>query len=242
MTKFQHRPSMNILLGDSRMILLEEDKIKLQTNLDYFNFAYGGGSLEEIIETFWYADSLTKLSSVYIGMNFHLFNGYHRVNEVSKIRQYSDNSLLYLIDRVVFKAATLCLAEQLGLYKTEIERPDMTEDQFWDYQLYTTALGQFERYKYPESNYHELQNIVKYCDSNKIEIKFVIFPEHIDLLKQYSAIGLEKEYLQFKNDISILAPTSDFSSEIEIITKRSNFTDPYHFTSDISQYLIDDIW
>ncbi|MFH2036261.1 MAG: hypothetical protein ABIJ45_07660 [Candidatus Zixiibacteriota bacterium] len=242
MIQYRQKPTENILLGDSRMILLQSDQIKNQTDLDYYNFAYGGGSLEEIIETFWYADSVAKLSSVYIGMNFHLFNAYHQVNEVAKIRNYLDNPFLYLVDRVVIKAGLLCVLDQLGVYKPEIEKPDMTEDQFWDFQLNTTAVGQFERYKYPDSNYLKLKEIVNYCQVNEIDVRFIIFPEHVDLMHKYFQLGLEDEFLKFKTDIMTLAPTYDYDVESILTKTRSNFSDPYHFSDEISHYLIDDIW
>src|SRR5580692_5668694 len=55
MNQYDRHPVSSILLGDSRMDAMPTDKLTRVTNREYFNFAFGGGSLNEIIDTFWFA-------------------------------------------------------------------------------------------------------------------------------------------------------------------------------------------
>jgi hypothetical protein len=242
MIQYNQNPTANILLGDSRMILIDAEYITDKTAGDYYNFAYGGGSLTEMIETFWFADSIIDLKSVYIGINFHLFNKYHTVNEVEKIKAYFENPFLYLIDKVVIKAGALCVADYILGIKTMIEKPPMTEEQFWQYQLEHSAYEQFKHYGYPDENYRKLEEITVYCEKNNIELSFIIFPEHMDLINRYYELGLKKQFFKFKDDIARLGRTYDFDFENEMTLKRENFTDPYHFTESVSRQLINEIW
>ncbi|MFO7671470.1 MAG: hypothetical protein R6W31_17560, partial [Bacteroidales bacterium] len=62
---FEHNPRRNILLGDSR-------SNSLYYTLDpskWANMTYGGGSLKEMIQTFWWVVEKQELDTVLIGIN-----------------------------------------------------------------------------------------------------------------------------------------------------------------------------
>src|SRR5690606_10470419 len=73
MERFHDAPTGNIILGDSR-------SNGLYARLDHkrwSNLAYGGSSLQEIIETFWWATKEVKMDTVIIGINLNLYNRYN---------------------------------------------------------------------------------------------------------------------------------------------------------------------
>jgi len=242
MNAYRRQPTDNILLGDSRMLLLDADSISARTGETYYNFAYGGGSLDEVIETFWFADSIVSLKHVYIGLNFSMFNGYHTVNRTHQVRKVFANPLLYLIDKVMIKAGAMLVAQALFDAEYEIERPEMTPKQFWEYQVAVTARNQFERYTYPDDYYQRLSEIVSYCNDRGITVNIIIFPEHMDLINRYFELGLKEEYDRFKQDIHRLVKTHDFNYGNPITENCADFTDPYHFTTDVGLQLVDEIW
>src|SRR5688500_8467306 len=53
--EFIRCPLPNIILGDSRTDFLGTDKIEQITGEKWANLAYGGATMPEIIQTFWYA-------------------------------------------------------------------------------------------------------------------------------------------------------------------------------------------
>src|SRR5258707_577227 len=60
MPAFAQRPTSQILLGDSRMGALKSERVKELTGTDYFNLAYGGATIREIVESFWFASRQTS--------------------------------------------------------------------------------------------------------------------------------------------------------------------------------------
>jgi len=79
MPAFARHPASNLLLGDSRMDALKSERVKELTGTDYFNLAYGGATIREIIESFWFASRHASVSRVYIGINFQSL---HRLRAV----------------------------------------------------------------------------------------------------------------------------------------------------------------
>src|SRR5690349_16490940 len=95
MNEFARQPSSRILLGDSRMLGIRAEKLREMTGKDFFNFAYGGSSLNEMIDTFWYANEHTKLHDVYIGLNLNVYNDYNYTERTATFNTISRNPALY---------------------------------------------------------------------------------------------------------------------------------------------------
>src|SRR5438270_206883 len=72
MNEFDRHPEASILLGDSRMDAMPADKVTGVTNRKYFNFGFGGASVKEMTDAFWFAANRTRLSDVYIGLNLNV--------------------------------------------------------------------------------------------------------------------------------------------------------------------------
>src|SRR5436190_1512565 len=91
MPDYRRNPRRNVLLGDSRMNGIAIEEIRKFTGEEYYNFAYGGGTLKEMIRTFWFADSLTNLHVVYMGMNFNLYNALEKNDRTQDYRNIVRN-------------------------------------------------------------------------------------------------------------------------------------------------------
>jgi len=91
-----------IILGDSRAGKIRTENLKEVKNIDVYNFAYEGGSLIEIIETFWIANKIQELDEVYIGMNFNLYNDFERRDRVEQAESIMKNIFTYSFSKIVF--------------------------------------------------------------------------------------------------------------------------------------------
>ena len=92
------KPSQ-IILGDSRMANLNADYIEQLTGEHYTNLAFGGATLNESIEQFWFATQNTQLRRVVIGMDYYtlnncLYSSERMQNVIDKVR----NPFLFLAD------------------------------------------------------------------------------------------------------------------------------------------------
>ncbi|MEL6850210.1 MAG: hypothetical protein AAFP92_16935, partial [Bacteroidota bacterium] len=88
--QYRQQPKPNILLGDSRMEALTEEQVREVSGKDYFNFAYGGGTVPEMIQTFWFASQQTQLKKVVMGLNFGRYNAFVKENRCQEAQNLLD--------------------------------------------------------------------------------------------------------------------------------------------------------
>ena len=72
--EYRRQPSPYLVLGDSRSRALRD---KLFHELDFgemYNFAYGGGTLPEMVSSFWYAAERQQLKGVVLGVPLRIFH------------------------------------------------------------------------------------------------------------------------------------------------------------------------
>lgn len=234
--EFVNDPTDIIILGDSRANKLNSDLFERLTEENTLNLAYGGGTLPEIVETFWILTKTHKLKQVYIGINFELFNslnGRSRVNEANRIRE---SLASYLTSKYSIKSTFLILKSLLTSKKIEIEKPPFNKEEFWRYQLNTTIPNFYKDYKYPIQFYTHLKEISDYCKQNTIDLIFFIPPTHTELQDKIRYFNLEKENEKFISDLRSLKTTLyDFNFANNLTRNKNNFTDPFHFNDSIAK-------
>lgn len=239
---FKRNPSPHILLGDSRMHNLDAEKIEIFSGLSFYNLAYGGGTLAEIINTFWIAAGETRLKTVCIGINFNLYNEYNRMDRTKEVLAICESPLLYLINKTVLKAACYTVIAGLSPKGTHIGLPGMSREEFWKHQLLEVTDRYYSRYKYPEGWHRELLKIVEYCRNNDVRLFFIIFPTHADLQKRVLDYDLDPQYRRFKKDIHLLGITYDFDLSSPLTVNEKNFKDPYHYGEVLEEVIIRTVW
>ena len=220
--EFSRKPTPNILLGDSRMNRLKTEVIKKYTQEEYYNFSYGNGTLEEICKTFWFSANQIKLKNVYIGLNLNLYNLYISKDRVNGALSLLDNPLLYLINRDVIKASIQLVKENITQNGSNIEKPEMSREQFWDYQLDVTAKRFYSNYAYPENYYEELKKISDFCKENKIKLVFIILPTHFSLQKTVLEYNLLEAKNRFIKDVRSLGDTFDYDYFNNFTKEKNN--------------------
>jgi hypothetical protein len=228
--KYENDPADIIILGDSRANSLKEDLFESVTHQKTANLAYGGGSIEEIIKTFWIVSQIHQPKEVYIGINFNLYNQFNhkdRVTEANKIRNFIPS---YLLSKYCFKSTFMILEAYLTGKKISIEKPPMNRKAFWQYQLNIAGPYFFENYQYPVSYFKRLQAISEYCRQHAIKLTFFIPPTHRDLQLKIKQYGLESAYGKFIKDLSSFGVSVyDFNFSNEMTREKKNFKDPFHF-------------
>jgi len=239
---FRNTPNENILLGDSRMANLSTDSIYSLTGLLYSNMAFGGGTIPEAIETFWYCSNNVKLKNVIIGINFSMYNEYNSLNRCIEAKSILQNPIRYFNNQSVIKSTFYLLRDYLFELNKQIEKPPFNKEQFWNYQLTVSARNLYSNYKYPSKLYNELLEIKNYCTEKNINLSFVEFPVHTDLLESYEENGRYSEYNRMKQDLSSLGETYDFNDSNERNKNKGNFTDPFHYTDEYMTTIIKELF
>jgi hypothetical protein len=243
MAKFHRDPKPNLLLGDSRMGEVPVERVSEITHESYANMAYGGASLRECIETFWFANRQMPLRKVYFGMSFDLYNDYNIVDRTESYIDMAQNPALYFISRTVFQATAFSIYSAAFNADLKIGAPEMSREAFWDYTIngpQTTRL--FKTYLYPVKYHAQLVEIGRYAKEHGIQLTFVVFPTHTDFQARFDAFGMQQQKQRICQDLSAIATVFDFDYPNALTSDAGNFADPLHLTAPAVDEVVDEVW
>lgn len=240
MLEYPKNPATNILLGDSRIAKLNINEINKYDKNKYYNFAYRGASLDEVWDTFWYADARCKLDSVYIGINFSAWSKNHRNSGTREAVTLIKTPFAYYISSYITKlSAYTILYSWFDINMTY--KPSIAKDVFWQSTL-DLARTMYGHYAYPDDAVAKLEKIKKYCDTNGIKLIFIIFPTHVDLQNKVQEHGLTREYVKYKQTLAKITTTIDYDYENEWTKNKDLFPDPWHYNDEVMHNIIKEVW
>ncbi|HLO57439.1 MAG TPA: hypothetical protein VK179_01730 [Bacteroidales bacterium] len=232
MLQYKHDTSHCIILGDSRANKIQSAHVTEITGNRYYNFSYPGGTLSDMIETFWIADKIVDLKEVYIGVSFNLYNGFETNNHVKQASAIMKNFFTYSFSKITFISTIKCIGKQFFSKKMTVGLPDMNKDEFWNYELEEVATRYYQKYKYPDNYHEQLIQIADYCHKKDIRLVFFMPPNHIDWQKRVADFGLLKEQQHFITDIGKLGPLYNMDTTNEFTKNKVNYLDPVHPVND----------
>jgi len=232
---YSHHLSSNLLLGDSRTDNLPTEQMASMLGEPVYNMAFGAATINEMVDSFWYADSTVQLKRVWMGVNFNQFSDYSRTYRTDAFVALKKHPLLYLINRTVAKAAAFMIYYGLTGKDPEIGKVTVSREEMWREVIGPTTDGYYRKYVDPVRFRADLQAIANHCRAKGIQFRFVIFPLHADLRNKIHAYGLDAEYARFKEFIASLADTYDYDLDDELTRNRENFSDPMHTIAPISR-------
>lgn len=225
---FQRDPKPNILLGDSRMGQVRSWEIEEMTGERWFNFAYGGGTIPELADTFHWAAGITKLEKVFVGVSLVNMNAYQNQNRFRESQAILANPLLYGINRNVLRAGWLAVISQARGEVIRPEKPPSDPETFWQYQLGYGIATHYGRYRYSIDYFETLRELARYCADHAIALTFVIPPTHVELQAKIAEFGLTEINDAFLRDLRTLGPVIDMDFPNWFTSDRANFKDPFH--------------
>lgn len=237
---YKKNPADLIILGDSRGNSLKSKKFQELTGLSSYNLSIAGGSLAEASDLFWYATSIHPIQQVYFAINFNLYSETNSSNRVSEAMRLANKPISLLISKYSIKASAKIM-QSLLFGKEHSDAPRLSKEEFWEYQLQSSATGFYKHYVYPEQYYQTLVEISEFCRNNKIELVFVIPPTHIDLQKRIGDFDLDDENEKFLSDLRSLGTVYNFDIESPLTTDRDNFSDPFHFISSVADIVVEEV-
>jgi hypothetical protein len=242
MSQYRHNPIPDILLGDSRANALRADLIKDIAKKDCYNFAYGGGTIYEAIDTFWYAAGKCDLRSVYIGVNFNLYNKANHSILTGEARELLENPFAAYASPFMAKVSFYNVFYALFGWNLVSETPALDKEQFWERQLGLATEGFYRKYIYPDDAFAQLRQIGDYCAARGIGLTFIIPPTHVDLQEKIREYRLEAQYAKYKEDLRSIADTIDYDYDNGWTRNKGLFRDPYHFGDEIRRAMVEEIW
>ncbi|MEG2676503.1 MAG: hypothetical protein RR933_00160 [Oscillospiraceae bacterium] len=251
MRELERNHPSEIILGDSRMANLSTEYIREISGESYTMLGFGGATLGESIEMFWYATEHTNLEKVVFGVSFYTAGGDLGSGRIPDVKKQADstynflsnfNNWLEAINTAKYRTKNLIAGifdkPQLIEYPedptqfTNLEPPKergaVYRKNLEDYaQIIKTNLGKNWRVN-PEA-YKKLQSVIDYCSENGIELIFVFPPMHESIetlvLDPMGIVSRTEEYKQFLID---RATVYDMEFVNEFTCDESNFYDGFH--------------
>ncbi len=238
---YRKHPLPSILLGDSRMAAISTVEIERVSGRDFYNFAYGGGTLEEALITIDYAAGICKLKEIVIGIPFNLFDASNSRESVTQSIKIIKNPPSYFFSYKTSRASLYCCMYILTGKNPVSENPKISKKDFWIRQLKASD-ATYSNYSYPHDYETKLFTLSQWCKKNNVDFKVIIPPTHADLQNQVKQHNLENEYVKYKQFISSIATVYDYDKLTSITADSVNFKDPYHFSDRIMKMIVDDVW
>jgi hypothetical protein len=236
--EFKNHPQKNIILGDSRGDSLKVTYLKEIGANNFANLSYGGGTLYEAVDTFWYCVKSSRLNLVIIVVPFNLYSETNNYNIVGQAEHIIENPIKYYVNSFILEASFSNLYTRLTGRMWKTEKPDLDKEAFWQMQLGETVTGEFYRdWKYPQVLYNRLKQIIEYCHFHNIKLIFLIPPTHIELQNKIVEYGLTEEYQRYKEDLAKIALVADFDYPNKVTADKECFLDPYHFNPKIARLI-----
>jgi hypothetical protein len=239
---YENHPTSSILLGDSRANSLKCEILKKYSRQDFANLAYGGGSLQEVINTFWLISKKNILKDVYIGINFTNYNKYSNRDRVTEVKAIMKNFFSYAFSPYTFNSIYTILKSVITGNEIKIGVPELSKEKFWLYQLNVSAKQHYNIYEYPSNYFHDLQEISKNCNNRGIHLVLFIPPTHTDLQNKVKEYNLQNNETKFKDDLKKIGDVYDFDYPSDITGNKNNFRDPYHCTDSIGEIVVKELF
>ncbi|MCC6246064.1 MAG: hypothetical protein IT353_24735 [Gemmatimonadaceae bacterium] len=241
LSRFKSSPAPNILLGDSRMASLSAERVSEHTGKETRNLAYGGASMQEMFDSFWFATRYSKLQTVTFGITLDAYNDYNILRRTDAVESILKNRLLYFTNRNVLSATWANLkAGALGDTPT-IDSVTIDREAFWRNILEEQNLT-YSRWQDPAHYREEFKKIADWCKGNGVTLRIIRFPTHRDVVDIVQKNGLTQKSRDMSMELKALAPLIDFAFREDIQNSRAAFNDPVHFNQDVAALIIAEVW
>ena len=243
------------VFGDSRIANTNMDYVKEVTGLDYTMLGFGGASLADCIDLFWFTAENTELEEVVFSINFYSAWGEQQSTRIPQVTGRATNVFEY-VPRINYWieaaysakcAAVNVLADVLNHPEWAVypEDPtDYTAEQNIPQERGEKYRKNLEDYaaiinsNLPDvwwityETYQQLYEIADYCDSHDIHLIFV-FPPLQDSIYELviEARGFDEEIDKLKNNLKSVADVYDMQFRNDFSANEDYFFDGFHLAS-----------
>jgi len=236
--EFARHPEPTIVLGDSRCVAWNVEWFAEEGEPHVYNFSFGGGSLQEAIDAFWFADSRVPLERVYLCIPFSLYSAESVASLMQQARELADDPVRYYLSPLVTKASYENLYAKRTGEKLRPGNPTTDRAAFWEFQLEKTAPKQFAGWAPPDDLWPELERVAQHCRERGIDLRIVIPPTHVKLQARVADFGHAREFAAYRCELARLAPVLDFDWPNELTRDDAAFVDPYHMEPEAARRIV----
>ena len=242
MISHTNTPRRNIILGDSRSNALYPI-IQKNRNSSWSNLAYGGASLKEMIDTFWWLDENYHMDTVVINVNFNHLNDYNKRDWIISTKRLMQSPISYAFSRyVLLYLFQKSLPNKREVHTYENKSKIVEKDIFWNSHLLSIKKKFYGEYKYSQSYLNDLNLIASRCKERRIKLIIWSAPVHKDIHEIIDFYGNSPTYLNFVSDLDGICQYYDFNARTEWLADKENFNDAMHVKGEIMNSVFETIF
>lgn len=236
MIEYRRRPVADIIIGDSRLTRFDAALVSSITGHELYNFGVPGGNTPSMLKTFWYADSLTRLRTVYLQTGFRNWSAAQDYDIWEGPAWATGRAVHYLTDREVLGKAWLDARVHWGGVQAE----GLADDQ-WE-KVIANERGVLEAYKPSDRFAEELGKVRARCAERGINLVIIDLPVHDAVHTMEEEFDLADERARYKALMRATGTYIDFSGPSAITADRAQYIDALHTSKDLLDGVIREIW
>lgn len=236
--EYRRRPVADIIIGDSRLTRFDAGLVGAISGRELYNFGVPGGNTPSMFRTFWYADSLTRLETVYLQTGFRNWSAAQDYDIWEGPSWVAASAVHYVTDRDVLGAAWLAARAQWT--PGGVPPEPLAADQ-WE-KVIGNERGILESYAPAARFAEELRRVAERCSERGIRLVIIDLPVHDEVLRMEQELGREADIAAYKALMRSAAAYYDFSGPSAITQDRTRYIDALHTSKELLDGVIREIW
>lgn len=224
----------SFIFGDSRVNGIDVVKLNKLDGEKYVNLAFGGCTMTESIDEFWFAVSKIKPERVIFEVDYYNLNKKRQLDRIKQVLNM--NKIQYFFDYFNNKAMIdeALLKMKQGRKQSITNEVELQPSRFDSYLTQIKAIC--ESYEVDEDCVDNLLNIADYCNKNDIDLVFFIPPVHKSIYDGViSFYGIDKKMERVKEGLSKKAVVIDMQYPSKISEKDELWSDGHHFMGELME-------
>lgn len=238
MKRFMTSPQPYIILGNSQVAHLNTDSLKHYSGKPFENIAFGGASLPESIDQFWWATECGPLKEVWFAVSFYTLNKYYNVNRIERLRKLVKNPFDYMTDPYYISLAYHYMQDDENAeprMEPVIDPNQKYRDDLIHYAKEVIAGEGCVKYRYDTEAISALAQIGHYCKLHKIKLIFIIPPMQESIFDlAVVPLGLDFYVDRTREDLIKIATVYDWEYINDFTNNQDNFFDGFHLKEGVS--------
>ena len=231
MRKTMNREYDCLLLGDSRTASIDEDLLYKITGDRYNNLAFGGASLQESIDLFWWAIDYQDFSKVIMQISFYSVCTGYNSNRIKKLERTAENPILFLTNEEYHGEAFKQIISIINNENANQSKKYTVEERKNNKITYANEiiLPVVKNYEINYELLEEVKRIADYCKQNNIDF-YLFIPPVDETIWQYviEPLALYDELDEYKTALSYYATIYDLEFENNANYVEEDFVDGFH--------------
>lgn len=241
----------NILIGTSRIGILKPEIVSGYLGGRTFNLSSPSSLTDEQYYLLRYAIKYNSVKNVIYSIDFLSLNGkkeksssefdelkddiinYSSIYENPNI-YFNIDSLIYSVKMIFGVKSTTYLENGSWRSYPRVEELIKNNQNEFDYNENMIETSQYTPYKYSSDKMNYVKKIIKLCKDNNIKLYIYTPPVYAEHFKNIFN-NRNKDYVEFKKELSQTTSYIDFSGINEISIKKENYYDASHLREGLSE-------